>query len=74
MEKVAIDGSDSEVVVDDAHSLLNKISAIRTSGPSKLQVIADFDGTLTKYWINGRRGQSECPLQVSLHYFYFWLK
>nr|GMD58978.1 cytosolic 5'-nucleotidase 3 [Ipomoea batatas] len=62
MEKVAIDGSESEVVVGDAHSLLNKISAIRTAGPSKLQVIADFDGTLTKYWINGRRGQSSHSL------------
>lgn len=23
------------------------------------QVIADFDATLTKYWIDGRRGQSK---------------
>ncbi|KAJ9159700.1 hypothetical protein P3X46_025181 [Hevea brasiliensis] len=45
-------------VVDNALSLQNKIAAIRRAGPSKLQVIADFDGTLTKYMVNGRRGQS----------------
>ncbi|KAL3731884.1 hypothetical protein ACJRO7_028704 [Eucalyptus globulus] len=48
----------SEVVVDDRHSLDRKIDAIRKAGPQKLQVIADFDATLTRYWINGRRGQS----------------
>ncbi|ESR59037.1 5'-nucleotidase [Citrus sinensis] len=42
----------------DPQSLQNKISQIRMAGPSKLQVIADFDGTLTRYFINGSRGQS----------------
>ncbi|GAV72770.1 UMPH-1 domain-containing protein, partial [Cephalotus follicularis] len=45
-------------VVHDMQLLHSKISAIRTAGPAKLQVIADFDATLTAYWINGRRGQS----------------
>lgn len=49
-------GSESSV----AHPVLlhNKISAIRLAGPQKLQVIADFDATLTKFWVNGTRGQS----------------
>ncbi|GMP68215.1 hypothetical protein CsSME_00027901 [Camellia sinensis var. sinensis] len=46
------------VVVGDPELLHKKKSAIRLAGPAKLQVIADFDATLTKYWIDGRRGQS----------------
>ncbi|KAI7980194.1 Cytosolic 5'-nucleotidase 3 [Camellia lanceoleosa] len=45
-------------VVGDPELLHKKKSAIRLAGPAKLQVIADFDATLTKYWIDGRRGQS----------------
>ncbi|KDP38325.1 hypothetical protein JCGZ_05755 [Jatropha curcas] len=45
-------------VVDDPSSLQSKIDAIRIAGPSKLQIIADFDATLTKYFVDGRRGQS----------------
>ncbi|XP_043817173.1 7-methylguanosine phosphate-specific 5'-nucleotidase A isoform X2 [Manihot esculenta] len=45
-------------VVDDLLSLQKKIAAIRMAGPSKLQVIADFDATLTKYMVNDRRGHS----------------
>ncbi|EOY19307.1 5'-nucleotidase / magnesium ion binding protein isoform 1 [Theobroma cacao] len=45
-------------VINDPLSLNHKIAAIRNAGPSKLQVIADFDATLTRYWINGQRGQS----------------
>lgn len=45
-------------VINDPQSFHDKISAIRNAGPSKLQVIADFDATLTRYWINGQRGQS----------------
>lgn len=56
MEHVVVDGS--EVVTKDPQSLSHKISSIRLAGPQKLQVIADFDATLTKYWIDGRRGQS----------------
>lgn len=51
-----------EVVVGDATSLQNKIAAICAAGPSKLQVIADFDGTLTKYNINGQRGHTSHAL------------
>ncbi|PKA45791.1 hypothetical protein AXF42_Ash018342 [Apostasia shenzhenica] len=46
------------VVVRDPESLRMKKAAIREASASKLQVIADFDGTLTKYWNEGRRGQS----------------
>ncbi|XP_021901359.1 7-methylguanosine phosphate-specific 5'-nucleotidase A [Carica papaya] len=45
-------------VIGDPQSLENKISAIRAAGAAKLQVIADFDATLTRYWINGTRGQT----------------
>nr|GMD50746.1 cytosolic 5'-nucleotidase 3 [Ipomoea batatas] len=62
MEQVVIDGLESEVVVGNTVSLHKKICAIRSAGPSKLQVIADFDATLTKFWINGCRGQSSHSL------------
>ncbi|KAF7132695.1 hypothetical protein RHSIM_Rhsim09G0140500 [Rhododendron simsii] len=60
MEQVGVCASNSfpDVVMGDPESLEKKIAAIRAAGPQKLQVIADFDGTLTKYWINGHRGQS----------------
>ncbi|CAL1374088.1 unnamed protein product [Linum trigynum] len=45
-------------VVDDPSLLEEKAAAIRLAGPAKLQVIADFDATLTKYIVNGRRGDS----------------
>ncbi|CAN6287393.1 unnamed protein product [Urochloa humidicola] len=45
-------------VVADPSALARKVAAIRAAGPSKLQVIADFDGTLTRYWYDGARGQS----------------
>ncbi|KAM3259980.1 hypothetical protein ACQJBY_051322 [Aegilops geniculata] len=45
-------------VVADADALARKVAAIRAAGPAKLQVIADFDGTLTRYWYDGSRGQS----------------
>ncbi|XP_060184848.1 uncharacterized protein LOC132614414 isoform X1 [Lycium barbarum] len=58
MEQVVVNRSESQVVVDNTNLLQKKISAIRQAGPTKLQVIADFDATLTKYWIDGCRGQS----------------
>ncbi|GAB4855198.1 hypothetical protein Ancab_023823 [Ancistrocladus abbreviatus] len=51
-----IDGC--RVVVGDVQSLERKKAAIRAAGPTKLQVIADFDSTLTKYRINGQQGNS----------------
>ncbi|CAK7325174.1 unnamed protein product [Dovyalis caffra] len=47
-----------DTVVGDPQLLQKKIDAVRLGGPAKLQVIADFDGTLTKYFVNGCRGQS----------------
>ncbi|XP_034206167.1 cytosolic 5'-nucleotidase 3-like isoform X1 [Prunus dulcis] len=47
-----------EAVVGDSELLVKKMAAICNAGPAKLQVIADFDGTLTKYRVNGCRGQS----------------
>ncbi|XP_057423773.1 uncharacterized protein LOC130717542 isoform X2 [Lotus japonicus] len=48
----------SELSVGDPVLLDQKIAAIRLAGPHKLQVIVDFDATLTKFWVNGTRGQS----------------
>lgn len=56
MEHVVFDGA--EVMVGDPQFLQTKMSAVRFEGPAKLQVIADFDATLTKYRIHGQRGQS----------------
>ncbi|KAI0497483.1 hypothetical protein KFK09_020712 [Dendrobium nobile] len=47
-----------DMFVRDCELLDKKKAAIREAGPSKLQIIADFDGTHTKYWVEGRRGQS----------------
>ncbi|GLJ31445.1 hypothetical protein SUGI_0631060 [Cryptomeria japonica] len=51
-----------EVVISNAAELEKKKNAIRASGPAKLQVIADFDMTLTKCWVDGKRGQSSHAL------------
>ncbi|CAA6663565.1 unnamed protein product [Spirodela intermedia] len=48
----------AQAVIGDPESLAKKKAAIRDLGPAKLQVIADFDGTLTRYWIDGCRGQT----------------
>ncbi|CAJ1976597.1 unnamed protein product [Sphenostylis stenocarpa] len=48
----------SDLLVGDPALLEKKIDAIRLGGPQKLQVIADFDATLTKFSVNGTRGQS----------------
>jgi hypothetical protein len=47
------------VVVRDKASLERKKQVIREAGPSRLQVIADFDMTLTRFTIDGKKGQSE---------------
>ncbi|KVI05072.1 HAD-like domain-containing protein [Cynara cardunculus var. scolymus] len=48
----------SKVVINDPKLLHHKKTSIRLAGPSKFQVIADFDNTLTKFWVDGCRGQS----------------
>ncbi|XP_027934965.1 7-methylguanosine phosphate-specific 5'-nucleotidase A isoform X2 [Vigna unguiculata] len=48
----------SDFMVGDPALLEKKIDAIRLGGPQKLQVIADFDATLTKFVVNGNRGQT----------------
>ncbi|KAK3146603.1 hypothetical protein QOZ80_3BG0268800 [Eleusine coracana subsp. coracana] len=59
---VAMSSSSSTMVPDsvvaDPGALARKVAAIRAAGPAKLQVIADFDGTLTRYWYDGARGQT----------------
>lgn len=68
MEHVVFDGA--EVMVGEPQLLQKKISSIRLEGPSKLQVVADFDATLTKYWVEGQRGHSSHGLlqQGNLEY------
>ncbi|KAL3696071.1 hypothetical protein R1sor_010147 [Riccia sorocarpa] len=46
------------IVIGNPDELAKKKAAIRAAGMSSLQVIADFDMTLTKYMVEGRRGQS----------------
>ncbi|XP_059628524.1 uncharacterized protein LOC132271222 isoform X2 [Cornus florida] len=58
MEQFDASKDSSEDVVGDSRLLEQKKAAIRLGGPTKLQVIADFDATLTKYRIDGCRGQS----------------
>ncbi|KAK4790011.1 hypothetical protein SAY86_017315 [Trapa natans] len=58
MEKNGREKASDDVVVRDRHLLEKKIAAIRMAGPGKLQVIADFDATLTRYRIDGLRGQT----------------
>ncbi|ESQ52539.1 hypothetical protein EUTSA_v10016992mg [Eutrema salsugineum] len=48
----------ANTVIDNPRALTDKINLIRDAGPSKFQVIADFDATLTKYRVNGLRGQT----------------
>ncbi|KAL9660465.1 hypothetical protein QQ045_025280 [Rhodiola kirilowii] len=51
-------GKTVDMVVADRHALESKVASIKAAGPAKLQVIADFDATLTKYWVDGRRGHT----------------
>ncbi|GBG83215.1 hypothetical protein CBR_g36829 [Chara braunii] len=46
------------VLIGNVEELERKKKAIRLGGRSKLQVIADFDMTLTKFRVNGRKGQT----------------
>lgn len=55
----------SGVLIKDPVGLERKKKAIKEGGPEKLQVIADFDMTLTSFLVNGRRGQSCHSLVVT---------
>lgn len=54
-----------DVVIGKPAQLERKKQAIKAAGLSTLQVIADFDMTLTKYFVNGVRGQSTHALLKS---------
>ncbi|KAF7822442.1 7-methylguanosine phosphate-specific 5'-nucleotidase A [Senna tora] len=57
MEMGHITNAESVVVVGNPESLNRKIAAIRSAGPQKLQVIADFDATLTKFGLMELEGK-----------------
>ena len=42
----------------DEKDARRKIDIFRACGPTKIKVITDFDFTLTKFWLNGKRGAS----------------
>lgn len=46
-----------EIVVRDAQELRNKILAMRADGKQKLNVLADFDSTLTRKMYRGKKGE-----------------
>ncbi|KAG7569671.1 HAD-like superfamily [Arabidopsis thaliana x Arabidopsis arenosa] len=48
----------ANTVIAHPRALTDKITLIRDAGPSKFQVIADFDATLTRYRVNGLRRQT----------------
>lgn len=59
MEKYRVESAKRrEAIISNPAELEKKKIAIKAAGPSKLQVIADFDMTLTKYWVDEKRGQS----------------
>eukprot|EP00903_Cladosiphon_okamuranus_P010506 g9937.t1 len=51
------DGS-SRVVFRDVEEFKRKRRALKAGGSDRLQIISDFDFTMTKFWVNGRRGDS----------------
>eukprot|EP00897_Mesotaenium_endlicherianum_P004101 jgi/Mesen1/3719/ME000202S02807 len=63
--RVLIDRVHENVVIADPEGLLRKKRGIREAGASNLQVIADFDMTLTRYYVNYQRGQSCHALLVT---------
>ncbi|CAH8265216.1 unnamed protein product [Arabidopsis lyrata] len=54
-------------VIAHPRALTDKITLIRDAGPSKFQVIADFDATLTKYRVSGLRGQIMASCSKETH-------
>ncbi|KAH0557967.1 7-methylguanosine phosphate-specific 5'-nucleotidase-like [Cotesia glomerata] len=43
------------VKIRDFDNVINKIKKIRADGPNKLQIVTDFDRTVTKQHVNGRQ-------------------
>jgi HAD superfamily hydrolase (TIGR01544 family) len=44
------------VHVRNRDDVMQKVAAIAQDGPDKLLFLSDFDQTLTRYWVNGKRG------------------
>ncbi|CAI5506271.1 unnamed protein product [Closterium sp. Naga37s-1] len=55
------------VVIRDIEELQRKKQAMRAAGRDTVQVIADFDRTLTKFTVNGKQGQS-CHMLLNLRH------
>lgn len=53
--------------MSDRASVEQKLRAIQSGGPSKLHLVADFDMTLTKYWVNGQRNASSHGIVMRSH-------
>ncbi|GAQ86629.1 cytosolic 5-nucleotidase III [Klebsormidium nitens] len=56
--KEAVPIPNTRVVVRDQEGLDRKKRAIRAAGPQRLQIVSDFDMTLTRFNVNGKKGQS----------------
>ncbi|XP_057340681.1 7-methylguanosine phosphate-specific 5'-nucleotidase [Microplitis mediator] len=46
--------SGENVKIRDIDNVINKIKKIRNDGPNKLQIVTDFDRTITKQHVNGK--------------------
>ncbi|CAI5935545.1 unnamed protein product [Closterium sp. NIES-64] len=60
-------GISKGVVIRDIEELQRKKQAMRAAGRDTVQVIADFDRTLTKFTVNGKPGQS-CHMLLNLRH------
>lgn len=56
--KALLDRFASVIAVKDRPVVERKLRAILQDGSQKLHVVADFDNTITKYWVNGQRNPS----------------
>ncbi|CAI5459328.1 unnamed protein product [Closterium sp. Yama58-4] len=62
-----LSGLPKGVVIRDIEELQRKKRAMRAAGHDTVQVIADFDRTLTKFTVNGKPGQS-CHMLLNLRH------
>ena len=46
------------IIIKNKELFEEKKKRMISAGPSRLQIISDFDYTLTKYWLKGRKGLS----------------